>query len=1024
VSDTKTSSAISFAGLLGALNLSSDGIVLYEPVLEGAESLCDLRIVTMNDAAVQIFGAPRELAVGSLLSNLWPLDKEEEGWLRCIEVLNTGQPQQYEWETQGLGAQKWFEVLLRDFNGNIAASYHDITERKQNLISLQAQQRFYEELLHHGFSRNAVLTPMYNAAGDIENFRYDFANYGPGTNDSFRQLPVATVSPEGKLLSDISPISVDQFQEFLRALIDTGYNAGKVFTYTCSDGTEAEMEINGKRLSDGRLLVNMSDVGEVQRLASALDKEKSDLDAVLQSVPVGITAFESVRDDDGELKDLRLVRRNDLALALSRIAEDKYTPGALISDLMPKELFEHFDHMLDVVRTGEQLVHELHQPHIDKWILSRAIPHGDGILSTIQDITEIKRYGQQMSQQAHLLEGVLEASPNGITVFEAIRDEAGIVQDFRIVHANDKVIEISGSSWEDNMRLTFFERLPQQRSQLPRLIDLMEHKLTDQTEEFIPETGSWVVTTLTPLGDGFVATVQDVTAQKKQQEEVVGTARLLNAVLDSSPMAVVVYEPKRNSEGEIIDFVPIIANKQALDIAAFSQEDFMSLSLLDRNRGREQDLLPVLISVVTEQKAQIHEHLVPSSGRWVRSITTPFGEGFIATSQDITEHKEQRRIIEEQAELFSGVLSSLQNGLSVLQIIRKEDGELADVKYIEVADSVVNDTGISREETIGQSMLERFPGMEHTDYWKAYETVARTGKPVHFETHFTLEGFDNYLLNWVTPIGNDKLVSVYYIINDLKKAQKELEHTVHELRHSNEDLEQFASIASHDLQEPLRKVQSFGAMLESRYSDALGESGRDLVNRMQGAAGRMRNLVTGLLSFARLSGDEHLPLAPVDLHTLMVDIIADLDHSIDPVENEINIPARLPFVLGIEGQLRHLFHNLLTNALKFRKPGLAPIIEVSFGSLQDNDATRLSPLAHPEQYLRLEVADNGIGFDPEFSDRIFGLFERLHGLSEYQGTGLGLSICRRVAERHEGTIWAEGRPGEGATFVVLLRRAS
>ncbi len=1139
-------SGFSFTALLGALNLSSEAIIVYEPVADADATVYDMRIAMLNDAAVRMFGVPRETAVGALLSALWPIDKEEESWQKGIEVLYTGKPQKYEWLTMGFGEPRWFEVQLQEYNGHLAAAYHDITDRKRSFMSSQAQRSFFEELMSEGISRKAVLSPVRDATGRIENFHYDFANYGRGIEDGYRGLPLMPIQVEGRLLTEVVPsVRQSPVWPFLCGMAETG-EAGHLTLDYQNDGYDTQMEVSGKRLEDGRLLLDLMETGAATRLATELRAEQAKLNAVLQAVPVGITVFEAVRAADGSLTDLRLAQRNDLALELSRIPPELYQVGGLLSRLMPKELSENFERMLDVVRTGRPLMHELYQPHLDKWILSRINPHGDGLLSTIQDITDIKRYGQEKNRQAKMLGGVLEASPNGITVFEAIRDEAGEVVDFRIAHANELVIRISGYSREDYMRLSFFERLPAQRAELPRLKKLIAEGKSDQTEQYITATGKWILVTVTPLGDGFVTTVQDITARRQQQEEVQLSARtlegvlqasphailvfeamrnaggsvedfriirfnqrataatgldtgslinatlfgcmpslrerlphyvaviesgrqesyeffneqlamwrritntplgdgfvmtmediteqknisgqieesakLLNAVLDNTPVAVVVYESIRDNDGDIVDFRPIIANQLALSTSGYTLESFMAQTILERSQEARNEVAS-LIAVVRDRVHKTHEHQVASSGRWVRAITTAFGDGFIATAQDITEQRAQSKLIEEQATLFNGVLSSLQNGLAIYRIIRDDAGKLEDLEYIQVADSVLRDTGRTREAMLGTRIRSAYPGIEGTDYWTAYRRVAEHGEPASFETHFTLPGYDNYLLNWVTPIGDDKLVNVYYIVNDLKRAQQELEHTVHELRRSNEDLEQFASIASHDLQEPLRKVQSFGAMLESRYADALGEGGRDLVQRMQSAAGRMRNLVTGLLSFARLSGDENLPLSAVDLHTLLAEIAADLDQTAEATGGAIIIPARLPFVHGIESQLRHLFHNLLTNAFKFRKAGVAPLVTVTVAALKPGDAERLSPLALADNYLRFEIRDNGIGFEPEFAEKIFGLFERLHGMSEYQGTGLGLSICRRVAERHGGTIRAESRLGEGATFIVLLQKA-
>ncbi len=622
-----------------------------------------------------------------------------------------------------------------------------------------------------------------------------------------------------------------------------------------------------------------------------------DLDAVLQTAQVGLTVFEAVRDEEGILKDLRVALRNELALEFSRIPAEKYVVGALLGQLMPKELNESFERLLEVVRTGKPLMSELYQPHLDKWIAIRVNKYGDGLLSAIQDISEQKRQQEKLMLSARTLEGILQASPHAVLVFEAIRDERGMVKDFRIIRYNQRAVAATGMTAEALGTTTLFSCMPSVRERLPQYLAVME-------------TG----------------------------------------------------------EQETYEF--------------------------------------------------FNEKL----GLWRRITNTPLGDGFVMTMENITEQKEQSRIIEEQAQLFQGVLRSLQNGLTIYRIIRNDGGELEDLEYLEVADSVLRDTGKTREEILGCRLRTLYPGIETTDYWAAYIKVAHTGEHASFETHFTLPGYDNFLMNWVTPLGSDKLVNVYYIVNDLKQVQRQLEYTVHELSRSNEDLEQFASIASHDLQEPLRKVQSFGAMLEHRFGEVLGESGRDLLGRMTSAAGRMRNLVTGLLAFARLSGDENVPLRPVDLNTLMVEIISDVDQM--AADGTITIANRLPFTLGIESQLRHLFQNLLTNALKFRKPDVAPLVTITSGPLLGGDSKRLAPLVNPADYLRIEVRDNGIGFEPDYSEKIFGLFERLHGLNEYQGTGLGLSISRRVAERHEGVIWAEGRPGEGATFIILLQKAA
>jgi signal transduction histidine kinase len=225
-----------------------------------------------------------------------------------------------------------------------------------------------------------------------------------------------------------------------------------------------------------------------------------------------------------------------------------------------------------------------------------------------------------------------------------------------------------------------------------------------------------------------------------------------------------------------------------------------------------------------------------------------------------------------------------------------------------------------------------------------------------------------------------------------------------ELSRSNAELEQFASIASHDLQEPLRKVQTFAAQITATESDRLSEQGQDFLRRMSDAAGRMRALIDDLLMFSRVSTKAR-PFAPVDLGEVAGTALADLEAAIEESGAQLTIDP-LPTVEADALQMRQLLQNLLGNALKFQRPGVTPEITVR------------ATVAHG--VAELTIADNGLGFDAQFATRIFRAFERLHGTSAYPGTGIGLALCRKIVERHHGTITADGRENEGATFTIRL----
>ena len=238
-----------------------------------------------------------------------------------------------------------------------------------------------------------------------------------------------------------------------------------------------------------------------------------------------------------------------------------------------------------------------------------------------------------------------------------------------------------------------------------------------------------------------------------------------------------------------------------------------------------------------------------------------------------------------------------------------------------------------------------------------------------------------------------------------------------ELARSNEELQQFAYVASHDLQEPLRKIQAFGDRFKAKFGDELDEQGRDYLGRMQSAAGRMQNLINDLLTLSRVSTRAQ-PFAPTNLVQVVREVLTDLEISIQQTGARVQL-VELPTINADPPQIRQLLQNLISNALKFRQAGVSPVIK-----LYSQCSTERVHHAHGgttmAEFCQLFVEDNGIGFDPKYLDRIFNAFQRLHSRSEYEGTGMGLAICRKIAERHGGHITAKSTPGQGATFIVTL----
>ena len=248
------------------------------------------------------------------------------------------------------------------------------------------------------------------------------------------------------------------------------------------------------------------------------------------------------------------------------------------------------------------------------------------------------------------------------------------------------------------------------------------------------------------------------------------------------------------------------------------------------------------------------------------------------------------------------------------------------------------------------------------------------------------------------------------------RAEEELKIYAAKLEQSNRELQDFAYVASHDLQEPLRKVQAFGDRLKSKCGEALSEQGRDYLERMQQAAGRMQSLISDLLLFSRVATKAR-PFAPVNLVEVARGVLSDLEARIEQTGGRVEV-GELPTIEGDASQLRQLLQNLISNALKFHQPEVTPVVKVHAQFLNGQPHSAGPPPANRQ--CQIVVEDNGIGFDEKFLDRIFVPFQRLHGRTEYEGTGMGLAICRKITERHGGAITARSAQGQGSTFIVTL----
>jgi len=362
---------------------------------------------------------------------------------------------------------------------------------------------------------------------------------------------------------------------------------------------------------------------------------------------------------------------------------------------------------------------------------------------------------------------------------------------------------------------------------------------------------------------------------------------------------------------------------------------------------------------------------------------------------------------------LESIFNTSKNGIVYYKAIR-EHGKITDFKIDYINDATGDLLQLSPQSVINKKLSE-FPSyVKETGLLKKYTEVVETGIPLEFETLYKRGAVERWL--WVSLSKlEDGVTASFHDISQLKNYEAELKEKIKDLEHSNAELEQYAYIASHDLQEPLRKIRSFGSYLQDTQAVKLDEKGREQLGKILNAAERMSSLIKDILGFSSLKKQSEF--VNVDLNETLQNVLRDLDLLITQKNATIQSDA-LPTIEAIPLQMTQLFYNLINNSLKFSKENIPPSIFISCKQVADK--TKPSSLFQNKIYYEIIVSDNGIGFEKDYSEQIFGLFKRLNDRRFYPGSGIGLALCKKVVENHHGMIDAEGKENEGAIFHIFL----
>ncbi|RAU83440.1 PAS domain-containing sensor histidine kinase [Pontibacter arcticus] len=388
---------------------------------------------------------------------------------------------------------------------------------------------------------------------------------------------------------------------------------------------------------------------------------------------------------------------------------------------------------------------------------------------------------------------------------------------------------------------------------------------------------------------------------------------------------------------------------------------------------------------------------------------------FTGIVHDITELKRAEDALRESENQINSIIQTAVDGIITIDMRGKMEM---------VNPAACKLFGYQPEEMIGNNVSMLMPEPDHSLHDNYLYHYHQTGEKRIIGIGREVSGlkkdktiFPLYLSISEVQLSDRKVYTGFvHDITQQKLSEERLRRYAAELERSNRELQDFAYVSSHDLQEPLRKIQAFGDRLKTKEYNTLSDQGKDYVDRMLNAASRMQNLINDLLDFSRVASKSK-PFVKISLETVLQEVLSDLEVSIENSHATVTYEA-LPEIQADPLQMRQLFQNLVSNAIKFKKENEAPRIHIYARDVQARAHLTSTP---GDELLQIYVQDNGIGFEEKYLDRIFNIFQRLEG-QKYEGSGIGLAVCRKIAIHHGGDITAQSKPGEGTTFIITIAK--
>jgi len=751
--------------------------------------------------------------------------------------------------------------------------------------------------------------------------------------------------------------------------------------------------------------------------------------ALLAGASVGLAMFDS---------DLRLLACNDTYRVLRGHKPEELVPGAHLQDLI-RRVLERMDLSDEQIATRLKAAMDRVVPGAEDTIryvaasaklieVHRAcLPSGTLIetareLEPTASVTDLNvQFAQIAASARQRMTHALDVMAEGFALFDADGRLVVFNRKYQECRVHISELVVRGASYEvllgEEIRRGGFD-LKGRTAEAYLAAALKRHRTPGIPTEVRLFDGRWHLINEMRTPDGeIVQTRSDITQLKQREADLVRVTRELHSrnamfdmLLDNMSQGLCLFDADQRV---------VFANRRYAEIYGLGAEHIKPGTTLRQILEARvasgvygsTDGEAFVRDGVGSFRQKLSQVLRLADGRSIAVLRLPMPDGsLVSTHEDITEREQLNVRFSEQHMQLQAVMQNMVQGVAMygadqrLIVCNRRYLEMFRLSPEIVKPGVALSDVMMHSASVGNYTEEEARRVLSERNETRGQRTRRT-----FKQHLR----DGRVIAVVSePMANGGTIATCMDVSESERHAEQMREHTRKLERSNRELQDFAYVASHDLQEPLRKIEAFGDRLVTRYGKDLPDDGRMFLDRMQNAAGRMRRLINDLLDYSRVT-TKAKPFTRVDLGEVLTGVLSDLQIRLE--ESGALIKSEpLPAIDADATQMRQLLQNVLANALKFRKADVKP--EISITCSTDGSARAGGRVPH----VRIEIRDNGIGFDNKYKEQIFTIFQRLHGRLEYEGTGVGLATVRKIVERHGGSIDADGQPGIGATFIIEL----